>query len=77
METITQKPYAAFLESSLLHMLSLPISGLCILMKLDDGTVCSNYYNSNTMDKMLYTGVIQQDITWEMLKINNAGNTQE
>jgi len=24
------------------------------------------------MDKMIYAGVIQQDVTWEILKANNA-----
>ena len=77
MENICNKPYAAFLEESIQNMLNLPVSGVCILMKLDNGAVCTNYYNSKMMDKMLYAGVIQQDITWDMLKTNNAVGTQE
>ena len=72
MENIKQKKYAAFLEDALQSMLGMPVSGICILIKLEDGTVCSNYYNSKMMDKMIYAGVIQQDVTWDMLRANNA-----
>ena len=66
------------MEEVLQHMVQLPVSGICVLMKLEDGSVCTNYFNSKMMDKMVYAGVIQQDITWDMLKANNAiGTGQE
>lgn len=72
MENICEKKYAPFMEEVLQHMVHMPVSGICVLMKLEDGSVCSDYYNSGMMDKMVYTGVIQQDITWGILKANNA-----
>lgn len=72
MSNITEKKYASFMEEALQHMVHMPISGICILMKLEDGSVCSEYYNSKPIDKMVYAGVIQQDITWDILKANNA-----
>jgi len=72
LENICKKKYAAFMEEMLQHMVHLPVSGICVLMKLEDGSVCSEYYNSKPIDKMIYAGVIQQDITWEILKANNA-----
>jgi hypothetical protein len=63
---------AAFLEETLQSMVQMPVSGICILLKLEDGSICSDYYNSKMMDKMIYAGVIQQDITWDVLKVNNA-----
>ena len=72
MENICEKEYAPFMEEVLQHMIHMPISGICVLMKLEDGSVCSDYYNSGMMDKMVYAGVIQQDVTWGILKANNA-----
>lgn len=72
MENIYEKEYVSFMEEVLQHMVQLPVSGICVLMKLEDGSVCTNYFNSKMMDKMIYAGVIQQDITWEILKANNA-----
>lgn len=72
MENICKKKYAAFMEEMLQHMVQMPVSGICVLMKLEDGSVCSEYYNSKPIDKMIYAGVIQQDITWDILKANNA-----
>ena len=72
MENICEKKYAPFMEEVLQHMLHMPVSGICVLIKLEDGSVCSDYYNSGTIDKMIYAGVIQQDITWGILKANNA-----
>lgn len=72
LENICEKKYASFMEEVLQHMVQMPVVGICVLMKLDDGSVCSNYFNSQMMDKMIYAGVIQQDVTWEILKANNA-----
>ena len=74
MENICKKKYAPFMEEVLQHMMHMPVSGICVLMKLEDGSVCSDYYNSGTIDKMVYAGVIQQDITWGILKANNIVN---
>lgn len=72
MENIYDKDYAPFMEEVLQRMIQMPVTGICVLMKLEDGAVCSNYFNSKMMDKMIYAGVIQQDVTWEILKANNA-----
>ena len=71
-ENIFTKEYAAFMEKTLQNMVHMPVSGICILLRLEDGSVCSDYFNSKMMDKMIYAGVIQQDVTWEILKANNA-----
>jgi hypothetical protein len=46
LENICEKDYAAFMEETLQRMVQLPVSGICILIKLEDGSVCSDYYNS-------------------------------
>lgn len=72
MENTCRKEYAQFVEKLLQRMAQLPVSGICILMKLEDGAVYSDYFNANPMDKMVYAGVIQQDITWDILRSNNG-----
>ena len=72
MENICEKEYASLMEEVLQHMVHMPVSGICVLIRLEDGSVCSNYFNTKMMDKMIYAGVIQQDVTWEILKANNA-----
>ena len=76
LENICEKSYAAFMEETLQRMVQLPVSGICILIKLEDGSVCSDYYNSAVMDKMIYAGVIQQDITWGILKANSKDSDE-
>ena len=72
MENICEKNYASFMEEVLQHMIYMPVSGICVLIKMEDGSVYSDYYNSGMMDKMVYAGVIQQDVTWDIFKANNA-----
>ena len=76
LENICEKDYAAFMEETLQRMVQMPVSGICILIKSEDGSVCSDYYNSKVMDKMVYAGVIQQDITWGILKANSKDSDE-
>lgn len=78
MENIYNKGYASFMEKTLQSIVQIPVSGICILLKLEDGSICSDYYNSKMMDKMIYAGVIQQDVTMDILKANNmVGNADD
>lgn len=47
MKNICKKKYARFMEEALQSMVQMPVSGICILMKLENGSFCSYYYNSN------------------------------
>lgn len=72
MENIYNKKYAAFLEEVLREMVQVPVSGICIVVKQDEGTLFTKYYNSTMMDKIIYAGVIQQDLTLDVLKTIGA-----
>ena len=39
MENICEKEYASFLEEVLQHLVHMPVSGICVLIKLEDGSV--------------------------------------
>lgn len=72
MDTIYNKKYAVFLEETLREIVQMPVSGICIVVKQDEGSVFTKYYNSTMMDKIIYAGVIQQDLTLDVLKASNA-----
>lgn len=70
MDNITTKAYASYMEQTLQEMVTLPIEGICIITKLSGGAVFTSYYNSTSMDKITYAGLIQQDAMIETLRIN-------
>ena len=65
------------METVLPSMVQMPIAGICIVSRLDDGSVFTQYHNSTTMDKMIYAGVIQQDITMDVLKAYNKSRKDQ
>lgn len=74
MNDITTKTYASFMEKTLQEMVTLPVEGICIITKLSGGAVFTSYYNSTSMDKITYAGLIQQDAMIETLRINKMLN---
>lgn len=71
MENILNKSYAEFMEETLKGMVQLPVEGICVITRLKDGSVFTNYHNSGMMDKFVYAGVIQQDAMIQMMNANN------
>lgn len=70
MENIYAKDYDEFMKEALQTMVQLPVEGISIITKLQGGGVFTNYFKSNIMDKITYTGLIQQEATLDMLKAN-------
>ena len=68
MDNISKKGYAPFMERVLQEMVQMPIEGICVVVKSYDGVIFTQYYNSTTVDKIVYAGIIQQDITMDVLK---------
>ncbi len=77
MNDITTKAYASFLEQTLQEMATLPVEGICIITKLSGGAAFTSYFNSTSMDKITYAGLIQQDAMIETLRINKMLNGEE
>lgn len=67
MDNIRSKGYAKFMEETLKGMVQLPVEGICVITKLKDGSVFTNYFNSSMLDKVTYAGIIQQDAMIETL----------
>lgn len=65
---ITQMPYATWLEQTLRDISTLPVSGIAILGVLEGGETYTAYYNTSMTDKLLLSGLINQDATLDMLE---------
>lgn len=64
---ITDMPYAQWLEETLQEITSLPIQGIVLACTLANGDVYAAYYNISMRDKLVLSGVINQDATLDML----------
>lgn len=64
---ITDMPYAQWLEETLQEITSLPIQGIVLACTLANEDVYAAYYNIPMRDKLILSGVINQDATLDML----------
>lgn len=64
---ITDMPYAQWLEQTLHDISELPIAGIAILGVLEGGETYTAYYNTSMADKLLLSGLINQDATLDMM----------
>lgn len=64
---ITEMPYATWLEETLRDISTMPIAGIAILGVLEGGETYTAYYNVPMADKLLLSGLINQDATLDML----------
>ena len=77
---ITEKPYAEWLEAILSDICAAPISALAMIGITDNGDIYHGYYNASAADKILMSGLIQQDAmidTLEAAGLINATNGEE
>lgn len=64
---ITDMPYAQWLEETLQEITSFPVQGIVLACTLTNGDVYAAYYNIPMRDKLVLSGVINQDATLDML----------
>lgn len=64
---ITEMPYATWLEETLRDISTMPVAGIAILGVLEGGETYTAYYNTSMADKLLLSGLINQDATLDML----------
>lgn len=66
-KNITDMPYAQWLEETLRDISTMPVEGIAILGVLNGGETYTAYYNVPMADKLLLSGLINQDATLDML----------
>lgn len=64
---ITKKPYAQWLQQALYDILPLPVRGVALIGITENGESYVNYYNCTMADKLLISGLVNQDATLDML----------
>lgn len=64
---ITKMPYAQWLEECLRDIQEMPIRGIALMGVTDRGDTYVNYYECTMADKLLISGLVNQDATLDML----------
>ena len=67
---ITEMPYAKWLEQSLSDISALPIRGIAIVGITEGGDAYTNYYNTSMADKLVLSGLINQDAMFDSMASN-------
>lgn len=73
-KNITNMPYAQWLEQTLRDISDLPIKSIALVGVLEDGGVYGNYYECTMSDKILISGIVNQDATLDMLAAQGVIN---
>ena len=74
---ITEMPYAKWLEQSLRDISVFPIRGIALAATTEDKETYTNYYNISMADKLVLSGLIQQDATLDMMAANGIIEYQD
>ena len=69
---IFSMPYAKWLESVLKDITKYQVKGISFNAVTDDGDIYTNYYNLSMGDKLLVSGIIQQDAMLDNLAANGV-----
>ena len=77
MTDLNELPYAEWLEMSLRNLMTMPIDAICICTKTEDGCVGTGYWNASMSDKLIFSGIIQQDAMIETLQSNGMLDLDE
>ena len=67
---ITDMPYAKWLEQALRDISNIPVRGMVVSCILEDGNTYTNYWKTSMGDKILLSGLIQQDAMFDSLEAN-------
>lgn len=67
---ITDMPYAKWLEQTLRDISNIPVRGMVVSCILEDGNTYTSYWKTSMGDKILLSGLIQQDAMFDSLEAN-------
>lgn len=67
---ITKMPYAVWLENAIRDMTDLNVCGITLAAIDENGDTYINYYNITMADKLVISGLVQQDAMMDTLAAN-------
>ena len=62
--------YAQWLENALKELITFPVKGICLAATTTTGESYVNYYQISMADKLVISGLIQQDAMLDTLAAN-------
>lgn len=65
-------PYTEWLEKTLQELVKFPVKGICICVTTGEGEVYVNYHKISMVDKLVVSGIIQQDAMLDTLAANGV-----
>lgn len=71
-KNITEMPYAKWLEQTLRDISELPVRSIALVGVLENGDAYTNYYNVSMTDKLILSGLINQDAMLDALAANGV-----
>lgn len=74
---IREMPYAEWLEGALRRISIMPMRTLILIGITEDGDTYNDYYNATLGDKLLISGLIQQDAMLDTLVANGFINSED
>lgn len=69
-KNITDMPFASWLEQCLHDISEFPTRSIALAVTSNSGDTYVNYYNTTMADKILISGLINQDATLDMMAAN-------
>lgn len=67
---INNIPYAAWLERNLRDLIKTPVKSICIVAVSENGDIYRDYYEATMVDKLVASGIIQQDAMLDTMAAN-------
>lgn len=69
-KNLNEIPYAQWLENALRELIEMPVEGICLAATLKDGSISVDYHKVPMSQKLVISGLIQQDAMLDTLAAN-------
>ena len=67
---MAENPIVKFLQQTIRDISKFPTKGIAVVVTSETGDAYTNYHNISMSDKLVISGLIQQDATLDMLVAN-------
>lgn len=67
---MAENPIVKFLQQTIRDISKFPTKGIAVIATSDGGEIYTSYHNVPMQDKLIISGLVQQDATLDMLAAN-------